>query len=415
MTTLEDIAALRRNELNLRRDAERLRRLVYSGPDPAQFAVLLAELGEAESALSAAETARTAAESVRDDRSSAVIDTEVRSKLLGPDTTGLEAKVQLRMAQVPTSIYHLLDEEANPLLTCSVRNATDAVKRVRITSFIEGYSAHAVDTVELEGRATFKFKQLPTLYPERVRTLDELARATLNVLVEELGGSVELQQTKPVWLLARTTAPLAIADPVTGLWQDLTPYLGAFVTPNDRACMLFLGHAVSRHPEKRFVGYQGNASDTSIVLQQVRALFEALKADAGIQYVNSVIGFSPLDGASINQRIRLPAESLEEKQANCVDGTVLFASLLEAVSLSPALVVVPGHAFVAWESWEGSRKWAYLETTMIGSHSFDEACDSAERLANLYGQLSEKSNDVSRLRRWPLRELRATRHVFPMA
>ncbi len=69
----------------------------------------------------------------------------------------------------------------------------------------------------------------------------------------------------------------------------------------------------------------------------------------------------------------LPRESLEDKQANCIDGAVLFATLLEAASLNPALVIVPGHAFVAWETWSGSNVWNYLETTMIGTHSFQEA------------------------------------------
>ena len=50
-----------------------------------------------------------------------------------------------------------------------------------------------------------------------------------------------------------------------------------------------------------------------------------------------------------------------------------MASLLEAASLQPAIVLVPGHAFVAWETWEGTDEWDYLETTMIASHDFEAA------------------------------------------
>ena len=46
----------------------------------------------------------------------------------------------------------------------------------------------------------------------------------------------------------------------------------------------------------------------------------------------------------------LPRESLADKEANCINGTVLFASLLEGISMSPAIVLVPGHAFLAWET-----------------------------------------------------------------
>ena len=46
---------------------------------------------------------------------------------------------------------------------------------------------------------------------------------------------------------------------------------------------------------------------------------------------------------------------------------------LEAASLHAALVLVPGHAFVAWEKWRGSDDWDFLETTMIGTHDFEAA------------------------------------------
>ena len=67
------------------------------------------------------------------------------------------------------------------------------------------------------------------------------------------------------------------------------------------------------------------------VAPQVKALYEALQ-QAGIRYVNSVLAFSPDDGLS-SQRVRLPRKTLESKNANCLDGTVLFASLLEAITL----------------------------------------------------------------------------------
>ena len=82
----------------------------------------------------------------------------------------------------------------------------------------------------------------------------------------------------------------------------------------------------------------------------------------------------------VTQRTRLPRESLRHKSANCIDGTVLMASLLEAASLQPAIVLVPGHAFVGWETWEGTDEWDYLETTMIASHDFEAARQRARSL-----------------------------------
>ena len=57
---------------------------------------------------------------------------------------------------------------------------------------------------------------------------------------------------------------------------------------------------------------------------------------------------------------------------------MLFASLLEALSLEPLLVIVPGHAFVGWRMWAGSAQMEFVETTLIATHSFVEVHPSAQ-------------------------------------
>jgi hypothetical protein len=272
-----------------------------------------------------------------------------------------------------------------------------------VTSFIEGYSARAVNTFELKPNRTHTFDQLPTLFHDRVYDLNELSRASLNILVEDLEGAVEIHETYPIWLLARTTAPLAVRDPKTGQWRNMYHYFGAFVTPNAPSLMTFLRAAAEHHPAGRLVGYQGGQDQ---VLPQIKALFDALKEEADITYVNSLIDFSPEQGFA-GQRVRLPRESLADRQANCIDGTVLFASLVEGISMNPAIVLVPGHAFLAWETWRDSGEWKFLETTMIGTHTFEQACASAERTAAAYQELE-------RLTILSLKELRTKYGILPM-
>jgi hypothetical protein len=414
-TNLQDLLE---QEYQQRLEVNRLRRLVYEQPDPSASPQLLDQLQQAEETLSQIEARRAAAQTADPHASGRILDTTDReTALLGAETTGLEVQVHLRMAQVPTAICHLFDPSGQPLVTCQVRNArklspdASGIRRLRVISYVDGYSARAVDTLELPLNKEHPFDQLPTLFPGRVRGVTELTRATLNVMVEDMDSQrIEVHKTHPIWLLARTTAPMAVMDPQSGQWQDMTPYLGAFVTPNAPAVMAFLRVVVEHHPERQLVGYQG---DSSAVEPQVRAIFEALKAEGQIRYVNSVIAFSPEEG-SATQRVRLPRESLEHHEANCIDGTVLFASLLEASSLSPAIVVVPGHAFVAWETWKKSDEWRYLETTMIGDFTFEQACESAEARAMRYAALPAQPGVFPRFRRWPLRELRAVRGITPM-
>ena len=190
----------------------------------------------------------------------------------------------------------------------------------------------------------------------------------------------------------------------------MTPYLGAFVTPNAPAIMTFLREVARRHPDGQLIGYQVGPDR---VEPQVRAVFEALKGH-GITYVNSVLAMTPEQGLH-GQRVRLPRESLADKEANCIDGTVLFASLLEAMSMEAAVVVVPGHAFVGWRTWRSELSaWRYLETTMIGSRTFEEACTSGEGTAKEYEGMAAAAGEALYFRRWALPALRAGRGIFPM-
>jgi hypothetical protein len=236
-----------------------------------------------------------------------------------------------------------------------------------------------------------------------------MTRATLHIKIDDLDGKTEQESTFPIWLLARTSAYNGVEDPSSGEWVDLSPYFGAWVTPNAPDVMQVLRRAADLHPERTIVGYQVDASG---VKEQVRAIFNALKTE-GIVYINSVLSLGATKGEYM-QRVRLPRESLATKSANCIDGTVLMASLLEAASLNPGLVLVPGHAFLAWQPQDGSDEWDFLETTMIGSHDFDAAYDSGKGSAKHYRTLKEHTGDEYYFCLLSLPALRAQYGITPM-
>ena len=70
--------------------------------------------------------------------------------LLGPETTGLKVTTALRLQPIPTGIYHLLDPATHPLLTVTVQNESHEPRRVSVSAYLEGLSARAIRTVELE-------------------------------------------------------------------------------------------------------------------------------------------------------------------------------------------------------------------------------------------------------------------------
>jgi len=111
------------------------------------------------------------------------------------------------------------------------------------------------------------------------------------------------------------------------------------------------------------------------VREQVQAVYEALKYDAHMEYIDAslVIG-NPKE--QIMQRVKRPAETLASKgKANCLDGTVLFASLLEAIGLKPLVMLERGHAYLGWKIFVPGKEeqYEFLETTLIDSADFEAA------------------------------------------
>jgi len=326
---------------------------------------------------------------------------------LGGDTTGLEVSVKLRQARVPTGIIHLLDPEKAPLVSIAIKNKGEEKTRIRISSVVDGYSAEAVNCIELAAGESIEIPQLPIFYLEKLRTVTELTRASLRVAIRILGfGAKASEQTEqensfPIWLLARTSAYNWIRDPTSGDLVDLRPYFAAWVTPNAPEILTLLRRAADLTPDGMIYDYQGRTPES--VQNVVKAVFDALKG-VGITYINSVISFGAGEGEMM-QRVRLPRECLAERSANCIDGTLLFASILEAASINPGLVFVPGHAFLAWETGPDSGNWDYLETTKVGTSSFDEAHEFAQ---------SEATRDPEHLMRYSIADLRTRLGITPL-
>jgi hypothetical protein len=292
--------------------------------------------------------------------------------------------VSLLTRVVPTAYCHHLDVTKFPLVTFTLDNTGQgcANATVRVSAAIESYSDTAIASLRVATGEQVHIPLLPLLKPAAVVTLNEIRPATLRVTVEQVAPTARMlyDQTERINLHARDTALLAVKAP-DGSIVDLTDHLAAWVTPHHSEIERLLRRAAEHHPDRQFVGYQGASTldeGTEIVRAQARAIFTALKQDASLGYVNSPLSLGQQEG-QVTQRVRLPTESLEAgSSANCIDGTVLFASMLELASIDPFIVIVPGHAFVGWRIWEGVNQYEFLETTMISSSDFAAAQRVAE-------------------------------------
>lgn len=115
------------------------------------------------------------------------------------------------------------------------------------------------------------------------------------------------------------------------------------------------------------VGYQ---SGTQQVIMQIAALWRVLNSK-GFQYssITDNSGMGSREGI-YSQSVRTIEQSLKTQQANCVDGSVLFASILKKIGIMPALIIVPGHCFLGFYTNMNKQEMMFLETTMLSDKTY---------------------------------------------
>jgi hypothetical protein len=119
-----------------------------------------------------------------------------------------------------------------------------------------------------------------------------------------------------------------------------------------------------------FSGYQDLNNDGKTapeVNAQVLAIWNVFRK-RGIKYSN-IATTSTANQDLYSQYVRSLSEAFNDSQANCVDGSVLFASVLRRLGIEPFLVLIPGHMFLGYYTRPDKSKFDFLETTMLGDGS----------------------------------------------
>ncbi len=163
-------------------------------------------------------------------------------------------------------------------------------------------------------------------------------------------------------------------------WDD-TLKLGCFITPTDPV--------INNYARKTVNSYNNLKENDSnyIPVENIKnaiAIWNSL-SDYGVQYIKDPKGFAKLqDFKTSVDTIQYPKEMLKSKTGDCDDFVVLYCSLLENMGVETALVTVPEHIFMMFNTGltsttlrtvfvndnylyvdDKNRVWMPLETTMI--------------------------------------------------
>ncbi len=211
------------------------------------------------------------------------------------------------------------------------------------------------------------------IYPDIIWNYEALKN---NVQAEPVSVVVEAEMNgKKIARRVRTFSVRSINECLLGYYtkdrkfHDTGIFFAAYVNEDHPLIDQILREALNTRIVNRFMGYQGGG-DAAAVDKQVYALWNVLQKRK-FRY-SSVSNTSLSSNVVLSQRVRTFEDALNSSQINCVDGSVLFASLLRAINIEPILVRVPSHMFVGYYTEKNRKNLSFLETTMIGDVDLDD-------------------------------------------
>lgn len=256
----------------------------------------------------------------------------------------------------------------NPKSVISIKLWSPAPgSRVRIEIGETPFFRHSVSEFVLP-----QGKKYYTIYPDMIWNYEQLRE---NDMAEPISVVAKVEMNgKDIGQKVRTFSVRSINECLIGYIDHYNRYhptyqfFAAYVNEENPLIDNILREALNTRIVNRFSGYQNRKPGG--IDKQVYALWNVLQKR---KFRYSSISYSSLSSNVVfSQRVRTFDDALKSSQINCVDGSVLFASLLRAINIDPILVRIPGHMFVGYYTSHKHNEANYLETTMIGDIDLDD-------------------------------------------
>jgi len=237
--------------------------------------------------------------------------------------------------------------------------------KVHVTIQIDGFTdLSTIEATLPEAGQTYVVSPVLRYNYAHLASTEQTVPATVNYAVR-VNDSDLGQQTVSIRVRSVNDVPTGMIRS-DGTFQDFSFLFAGYVDESHPFVEKVLQEALASKIVNAFDGYQKGQKDD--VVSQVFAVWYVLQQH-GLHYssISTPSAASPT-GHVASQAVRFIDQSIESQQANCVDGSVLFASVLYKIGIRPVLVLIPGHMFVGYfPSKEDQKDVQFLETTMIGA------------------------------------------------
>lgn len=177
----------------------------------------------------------------------------------------------------------------------------------------------------------------------------------------QLGRDVEEEQAVTCTMRSINDCPFAFRNGDEAIDASFT--FAAYVNEQHPFVDKLLREALDRDVVRKFTGYQTGRQED--VLLQAYALWDLLVA-RDIRY-SSITATAASSDSVACQHVRLIEDSINNSQANCVDGSVVWVSMLRKIGIDAFLVVTADHCYAGFYA-DPQRKTIYaVETTLLGA------------------------------------------------
>jgi hypothetical protein len=280
---------------------------------------------------------------------------------------------------LPTRIYEQMQGLPNyrdVLVEYDIFNLSHDKLRLRVETEIPGYATKESKSIFIHPlnnkkgqKARHILNQCPRLQRGILEAIAVPARATIVCRVKnEDTGKIIFEESHNLDLLPHDQMVWDLKDVRSNHAYNLRNFICAWINPTDPEGLLdqVRSGAAEYHENRSFGATVSTLQDKE---KHAKAVFQYLTA-YGMKYVSQ-----PFTSRDINssQRVVLPTACLKNKAGNCIDLSVLFASVLEGVGISTFILLTTDHAFIGWGDKHKPKEMIFLETTMLGYSSFEDA------------------------------------------
>lgn len=246
-------------------------------------------------------------------------------------------------------------------MQCSAdKGSTNVLVSVEIPEFTQKYEQKIVVT-----RAETELIIHPPLLENAAQRLNTSKDAQINITAKNADtGEIIIQDTRPLKLYSR--------NDIQWVGEDGTPYdenILAWVTPEAPEIDTMLRDTadslnyLTNGAVNAIVGYQqiGDWSATDISYAQVASMMYTLAYYYDVKYI-----MAPFSSTSAElQSVKTPAQVIADRGGLCVETAVTMASAVQRTNMHAVVILLPGHAQMAVETWYNSGEYLLVETTAL--------------------------------------------------